>query len=250
MKGILLLVLALVLAVSHEATGAQEGKRLDRANLESSLERVASSQEFRHLVQAPKKEGETLLDRLRRWLANLYNGSGKGETTAGGSATVFRIVIYSIAGVCLLLVIALVIRSLIDRTPRRAPGETGNIGDADAVLNPAAPPGEQPAEEYMKRAIALARRSAYKEAIAQLLLGSMSWIEREGLIRFRKGLSNRDYLRVARRRPDFRIAMAVIVVNFEEIHFGRRSATESRFQECLGQFWTGIHGAETGQPLA
>ncbi|MBN2489875.1 MAG: DUF4129 domain-containing protein, partial [Planctomycetes bacterium] len=86
----------------------------------------------------------------------------------------------------------------------------------------------------------------YRTAIAQLLLGGMSWLERAGAIRFRKGLVNRDYLRAAGRHPEFRSGLHAIVGHFEETHFGRRAATPERFATCLDHFRRSVRDGGTG----
>ncbi|MGV2334246.1 MAG UNVERIFIED_CONTAM: hypothetical protein LVR18_09045 [Planctomycetaceae bacterium] len=52
----------------------------------------------------------------------------------------------------------------------------------------------------------------------------MSWTERAGLIRYRKGLTNRDYIRCVWRRQMQRDAMLATATHFELICFGRRHA--------------------------
>ncbi|MFM7055580.1 MAG: hypothetical protein ACKO2P_01520 [Planctomycetota bacterium] len=67
--------------------------------------------------------------------------------------------------------------------------------DALLAADITAPPGELPAATYEGRARRYAADGNYRMAIRELLLGSMSWIERAGLIRYRRGLTNRDYVR-------------------------------------------------------
>jgi hypothetical protein len=72
----------------------------------------------------------------------------------------------------------------------------------------------------------------------------MSWTERAGLIRYRQGLTNRDYLRAVRRRPPSREALAAIVGSFEQLYFGRRRATADGFSACLARYREGFQGDE------
>ena len=64
----------------------------------------------------------------------------------------------------------------------------------------------------------------------------MSWIERAGLIRYRRGLTNRDYVRCVWRRPSQRESMLATASSFELIWFGRRTPTEEMFVQCLAGF--------------
>jgi hypothetical protein len=98
------------------------------------------------------------------------------------------------------------------------------------------PPGELAASTYESRALQMAKGEDFRGAIRELLIGSMSWIERAGLIRFRKGLTNRDYVRAVWRQEDRRVAYNATALEFERIYFGRREATREMFQDCLQSF--------------
>jgi len=82
-------------------------------------------------------------------------------------------------------------------------------------------------------------------AVFQCHHGVRHRLERAGAIRFRKGLTNRDYLRAARPHPGFRSGLNVIVGHFEETHFGRRAATPERFEACLDRFRRSMSDART-----
>jgi len=99
-----------------------------------------------------------------------------------------------------------------------------------------APPGELAVSTYESRALLYGQQGDFSLAIRELLLGSMSWIERAGLIRFRKGLTNRDYVRAVWRQDDKRSAYLVTGSEFELVFFGRRAATEAMFDRCLTAF--------------
>ena len=98
------------------------------------------------------------------------------------------------------------------------------------------PPGELAASTYESRAMQFASTGNYRAAIRELLLGSMSWIERAGLIRYRKGLTNRDYLRSVWRREDKREGYLITASKFEYVYFGRRTPTAEMFDMCLASF--------------
>jgi hypothetical protein len=102
------------------------------------------------------------------------------------------------------------------------------------------PPGDLPADEYLRRAADLAAKGLYREAIGQLILGAMSFTERGGLIRFRRGLTHRDYLRALRARAPQYQAFRTIVAVYEPICFGRRPAAISHYQTSLDGYETGF----------
>ena len=98
------------------------------------------------------------------------------------------------------------------------------------------PPGDIPADEFRQRAEHLAQQQLFGEAIAQLLLGSMSQMERSELIRFRRGLTYRDYLRALRGHPRHRDAFRAMVQTYLPIGFGRRPATPTQYQEAAAHY--------------
>ena len=152
--------------------------------------------------------------------------------------------VWCLLGIVLAVIVAYIIKSAAVRVGdeserRRLAGQL----DSDA-LQPSTPPGEIPSDEYMHRAIEFAREGDHRRALRQLVLGGMSWIERAGLIRFRKGLTNRDYVRAVYRREQQRRRFAGIILDFEKVYFGRRDASEDQFQECLADYKSAF-----GQPL-
>jgi len=68
----------------------------------------------------------------------------------------------------------------------------------------------------------------------------MSATERSGLIRFRRGLTHRDYLRALRGRNRPHQALRTIVGVYEPICFGRRPAQIDHFQTSLDGYETGF----------
>lgn len=119
--------------------------------------------------------------------------------------------------------------------------------DEEDLANLSVPPGELAASTYETRAIKLASEGNYRSAIRELLLGSMSWIERAGMIRFRKGLTNRDYIRAVWRKEDQRFAFGRTALQFERVNFGRREATREMFETCLQAFQGTFHEDSTTQ---
>lgn len=125
-------------------------------------------------------------------------------------------------------------------------GGIPSIDEADLEIS--VPPGELAASTYESRALQLAQQGDFSQAIRELLLGSMSWIERAGLIRFRKGLTNRDYVRAVWRRTEQRSAYLVTGTEFELVFFGRRIATEEMFDRCLNAFRGAFHEEVAVEP--
>jgi hypothetical protein len=149
--------------------------------------------------------------------------------------------------VILVLIIAVIVGLLFRRIENRH--RKSAFLDDDALLAELdIPPGELPASTYEGRARRYAADGNYRMAIRELLLGSMSWSERSGLIRYRRGLTNRDYVRSVWRRQTQRDAMLQTASNFELIWFGRRTPTEDMFIACLTGFQGAFREEETETP--
>ena len=82
----------------------------------------------------------------------------------------------------------------------------------------------------------LHRQETTAAAIRELLLGSMSWIERAGLIRYRKGLTNRDYVRSVWRRTDKREGYLTTASSSNLCTLDDRTPTAEMFELCLTSF--------------
>jgi hypothetical protein len=147
----------------------------------------------------------------------------------------YAILLLVVGGIVWLAIIALKSYEKRGRPAQRA-NEAFEEGSAEL------PPGDTPAEVYLAHARRLAAEGRFREAIAQLLLGAMSDIERSGLIRFRRGLTYRDYFRALRGRPQ-QEAWRTIVSIYEPICFGRRIASADHFQRSLAQFEAGFYHA-------
>lgn len=142
----------------------------------------------------------------------------------------------------LIVIVAMVVKSIDEKKQER---ESLLSDLSDVLSDVVTPPGELAASTYESRAINLAAAGDHRGAIRELLLGSMSWIERAGLIRYRKGLTNRDYLRCVWRRHDKRNAFLTTATQFEYVFFGRRKPTAEMFEQCLVDFRGAFREEET-----
>lgn len=142
------------------------------------------------------------------------------------------------------LIIVLVIRAVAtwERTIRSTAG-AGSEGVR--LLDEEHSPGETPADEFVRQACELAAAERFQEAIARLLLGGMSHIERERLIHYRRGLTLRDYLRVLRGRDSAWQGFRAMVDQYEPLTFGRRPATRDCFESALNGYELAFAPVET-----
>ena len=159
-------------------------------------------------------------------------------SSGGGMEFNFGSIMLYLGLAALILITIWIIGTLVRRAdPGRRLSRDGLFGDdLDGVTDLAVPPGELAASTYESRAIQMAKDGNYRLAVRELLIGGMSWIERAGLIRFRRGLTNRDYVRAIWRQPDRRDAYEQTAREFERIYFGRRDATRDSFEKCLRLF--------------
>lgn len=144
-----------------------------------------------------------------------------------------------VCGVIVFLVIRAISKA--DRSIRR--NESSGEGQRAGEAEPEHAPGQVPADVYLTRARRLAAEGKFREAIAHLLLGAMSHIERAGRIRYRRSLTHRDYLRAVRAQPQEYDALKSLVGVYEPIGFGRRPATQDHFEHSLAQYETGFHAS-------
>ncbi|HTN04118.1 MAG TPA: hypothetical protein VL132_19665 [Planctomycetaceae bacterium] len=137
------------------------------------------------------------------------------------------------------LIVYLVVRAVASWERRKPGGSDVATGDVSLFADDRSP-GETPADQFIRQALELAAAGQFREAIAQLLLGGMSRIERERLIRYRRGLTFRDYLRVLRGNQSAYGGFRAMVDQYEPVNFGRREATRDSFDIALDGYRTGF----------
>lgn len=161
----------------------------------------------------------------------------------GGLASVLGGMLQGLAyfGVALAvaLIAYLVVQAIASWERRKTTGSDVATGGVSLFADDRSP-GETPADEFVRQALALATAGQYREAIAQLLLGGMSRIERDRLIRYRRGLTFRDYLRVLRGNPPAYGGFRAMVDQYEPVNFGRREATRHSFDMALDGYRSGF----------
>jgi hypothetical protein len=153
-----------------------------------------------------------------------------------------HMVAFAVLGAIIALIAWLVFKALKDF---RLPTRLSDKDDAGTAL-PAADdgledaPGGQPPDVYVAHARKLAAAGNYREAIAHLVLGAMSRTERAGWVRFRRGLTVRDYLRALKPYAGQHAAFRTMVRVFEPVSFGRREPTPAMFEQSLAGYEAGF----------
>jgi hypothetical protein len=208
----------------------------DEGLILAALEETLSQPEFARLRAEPEPEEEPeasaapeWLDRFLRWLARAFRSEDASEEEPSDLAFNLpgaRFLIYAMALVILLAALFFVAKSVLSISRDKKISEEEAAG---RIFGPESAPGELDPDEYWRRALAHGEERHYKEGMRELLLGAMSAAERRGLIRFRRGLTNRDYFYAV--RGPARESFGLIASAFEHVYFGRREATADSFRE-------------------
>ena len=225
-------------AYEEEVETADEGsyEYQDEGLIQVALEETLSQPEFARLRAEPepkeeteKSETPTFLDRFFRWLARALWGDDASAEEPSESAFNLpgaRLLIYAMALVILVAAVFFIAKSVlaISRDKKISEDEA-----AVRVFGAESAPGELDPDEYWRRALSHGEKRHYREGMRELLLGAMSVAERRGLIRFRRGLTNRDYFYAV--RGPARESFSFIASAFEHVYFGRREATADAFRD-------------------
>jgi hypothetical protein len=211
--------------------------------IHAALKETLAQPEFERLRPEPVKpeesgsksaEASNLPEWLNRILERIARAPWNDDQTDQKTARTFpaldfpgaRLLVYAMAFIVLGAAVFFVLRSVVAISrDRRALEEDA----ASRSFGPESAPGELAPEDYWRRALSHGEARRYKEGMRELLLGAMSAIERKGAIRFRRGLTNRDYFYAVRGAP--REAFGVIASAFEYVYFGRREATPDAFRD-------------------
>lgn len=254
----LLILTATLLAVSRpvsliaqdEATEQPNGVSSDAEYYEPPTVREAASDvfdgpEFRNLPRLnlgpdgekaetlkPKKE-----DEQQQRQAEVRAPSAGSEIISGLFGGAISMVVIAVLAVVLGAIIALIVLG-IKRWERAEKPETRADADAatDDDVEPMISPGEKPADAWLAAAREAAAAGRFDEALALLLLGAMSHAERAGLIRPRRGLTYRDYIRAVPRDSAWHPTLSGLVRTYAPVGFGRREATSAAFEAAVGPY--------------
>ena len=178
----------------------------------------------------PKSSGNAASIKIPKWF--------EGFSVATGFL-VQAVAWLAVALVCLLIVY-LAIRALQNADLAKNKDTSDEDKRLEGEDDPTHAPGARPADAYVSRARELAAAGRFHEAVAQLLLGALSYIERSELIRYRRGLTHDDYLRAVRSHNNMHQGLTVIVRTYEPLGFGRRQATRRHFDDSLSGYEVGF----------
>ncbi|WP_198000823.1 DUF4129 domain-containing protein [Gimesia fumaroli] len=208
----------------------------DRGMLERDTKQILNRPEFRHLTRERQITGDAPFD-LKDLIKDPPPSKPRQSSRVISGIAGYLIMVLSYASVICAcgLILFLLYRSLIGfKYIRKIKDESdGRNLQGEVTFEQIVSPAESEVSIYLARAKELAQTGDYHNAIVQLIYGSMSFIERAGWIRFRKGLTYRDYLRAARPHGLPGDSFRQIIRTYEPLGFGRREATREHFESTL-----------------
>jgi len=211
----------------------------DRAIIEHDTKEILKRPEFRHLTRERQISSDSpfdLKDLIKEEPETKASSSNLFFAAFIGSAIMILSYIGIVCACCLILY--LLYRSLtgFKFSKKIKDKSISEELQGELTLEEILSPAESEAATYLQRAKALAQTGDYQNAIIQLLYGSMSFIERSGWIRFRKGLTYRDYLRATRPHGLPCDSFRQMIRTYEPLGFGRREATKEHFESTLSHY--------------
>ncbi|MCA9072077.1 MAG: DUF4129 domain-containing protein, partial [Planctomycetaceae bacterium] len=170
--------------------------------------------------------------------------ASRTESEASGFArvvgTLFHVMAWMILAIICGLIVWLIGKAILEfERPASLIPAGSNVGSA-LDLTPSRAPGELSADVYVTQAMKFAEQGMFREAVAQLLMGAMSRVERAGWVRFKQGMTVRDYLRSIHQHPSAYQGMRSIIRVFEPLTFGRRPPTQEHFDRSLAGYESGF----------
>ncbi|WP_339732417.1 DUF4129 domain-containing protein [uncultured Gimesia sp.] len=231
--------LSLITATAFSQTTENDSIDLsspDQVMIEQDTKQILNRPEFRHLTRERQISGDAPFD-----LKDLLKDQDPAEPPqvpqflAGIAGSVILFLSYTAVICACGLILYLLYRALTGyKYSRKIKDESDSRHlQGEVTFEQIVSPAEREVSIYLERAKTIAQTGDYHNAIIQLIYGSMSFIERAGWIRFRKGLTYRDYLRAARPHGLPGDSFRQIIRTYEPLGFGRREATREHFESTL-----------------
>ena len=201
---------------------------------------VFDSPEFRNLPRldlgpnAVKAKPEPPKKAAKPQAVQPKSSSAGGTLVANLFGSAISVVVVAVLALLLAAIIALIVLGVrrwerAEKPERRTDADATTDDDPEPMITPS----EKPADAWLAAARAAAAAARFDEALALLLLGTMSHAERAGLIRPRRGLTYRDYLRAVPRDSAWHSVLAGLIRTYAPVGFGRRDANRESFETAV-----------------
>ncbi|MFB1482019.1 DUF4129 domain-containing protein [Corallococcus sp. RDP092CA] len=223
--------LAQVTATAEAQARADARAATDRAR--SILARPEFQERPEKAPDAPQEEvpppepgwWRRFIDRLGEWLRDFFKRheprprSRETALPVSGGAAANAVVVVLVA--LTLAVLGVVLVSIL-RRKREASGPALEVRTVDAAALAGSPDHalSRPPEGWAHLADALAAKGEYREAVRNLYLALLSRLHRDGAIHYDETLSNWDYLRAFRGRPEVRAPFRELTRRFDFAWYG------------------------------
>jgi len=210
----------------------------DQVMLKKDMEEILKRPEFRHLTREREINQDSELD-LKDWVKEPSSRPSPTSTAISGFAgtAIMAIAYLSVIAACILVLYLIYQAASGFKFSSKFKEKTDSANlQGELITEETVSPAEHAASTYLEQARQLASEGDYHKAIVQLLYGSMSYIERSGWIRFRKGLTYRDYIRAARQHGLPGESLRQMIRTYEPLGFGRREATREHFESTLQHY--------------
>ena len=173
----------------------------------------------RHEFNTPQSLWQRFIRWLRSHLPDVEISPGGGEN--GGAVT--NVIIWTIAGVGVLLLIFLLSYWL--------QGLLGSFVSDFEARRRAADGEEMPLTATAARAQASASAQAgnYRQAVRQLYLSALLALEEQNLIRYDRSLTNREVLAQVRSQPGIQHHLQPVVETFDDVWYGIHEPDQATF---------------------
>lgn len=163
------------------------------------------------------------------WLGNLFDGFfNLMERIAFGvwNALYHGRVFFITAAVLLFVFSLFYISRSLSRSLVRDAQLAAEGGDEDNVLT---------SKGAMQRAQTLSEKGDYRNAIRYLYLSSLLVLDEQGLLRYDRSRTNREYLRSISSKPDLMNPLRDVIDVFDRVWYGYESVDENTYQSYIRQ---------------
>ncbi len=212
------------------------------------LEQVAKSQEVEELKSGGEIEGppsveipfierilksvqkviEWIVEKLGKlleWLLDLLPGRNNMNTVTGG----MRWIVLGIALVILFVIVLLAFKVL-----RKSKAEVRSVAESDAPIGSErdADPLSRGANEWERYALKLGSEGRYREAIRAWFHAVLVTCYAEGILHFRKGRTNWEYISALAPTHAWRPELITLTRRFEEEWYGHDDSALEAYEDC------------------
>lgn len=182
------------------------------------LKEILSRPEFQwegQAIQAPSWLSDLynrFLDFLDRILFGTLNAAYQGR------------VLFQVAGVLAFLLALFFIYRSLSRNLAQEAELAGEEGETDESLT---------SKSALKRAESLSMRGDYRNAIRYLYLSSLLVLDEQGLLRYDRSRTNREYLRSVSSKPELAKPLRDVIDVFDRVWYGFENVDEQTYQSYV-----------------